>query len=110
MTTVLVIEDEPPILENIITTSRVPPVIILQGDTGPGLVSHAGRVENLSAFYLPGEHQPFSSSLSPVNDFRLVFNHYFGTRLALLPDNSFFSVYTSPFDFELIPNGCSAGE
>lgn len=99
-----------PILENIITTSRVPPVIILQGDTGPGLVSHAGRVENLSAFYLPGEHQPFSSSLSPVNDFRLVFNQYFGTRLALLPDNSFFSVYTSPFDFELIPNGCSAGE
>jgi hypothetical protein len=37
----------------IIEQSSTPPIIILQGDTGPGRVSHAGRMAVLSAFYLP---------------------------------------------------------
>jgi hypothetical protein len=61
---------------------------------------------NLSAFYLPGYDQSLSTTLTPVNNFRLVFDQYFGADLDLLPDNSYFSLYNSPFDMQLIPNDC----
>lgn len=95
-----------PILKQIIEQSDPKPIIILQGDTGPGLVSHAGRMANLSAFYLPGSDYPLSPTLTPVNNFRLIFDEYFGADLELLPDYSNFSLYTSPFDMTLIPNDC----
>jgi len=95
-----------PILQNIIANTDPPPIIILQGDTGPGRVSHAGRMENLSAFYLPGYAQSLPTTLTPVNDFRLVFDHYFGAALGMLPDVSYFSLYTTPYDFTQIPNEC----
>ena len=99
-----------PLLRTILETSATPPVIILQGDTGPGRVSHAGRMAVLSAFYLPGgPSRPLEPGLTPVNDFRLVFDQYFNTNLGLLADASYFSVYTAPFEFEAIPNTC-AGE
>ena len=99
-----------PILKQIIEHSNPKPVIILQGDTGPGLVSHAGRMANLSAFYLPGYDQSLSPTITPVNNFRLIFDHYFGADLDLLPDYSNFSLYTSPFDMTLIPNDCQTGK
>jgi hypothetical protein len=61
----------------------------------------------LSAYYLPGYDQPLSPTFTPVNNFRLIFDHYFGGKLALLPDYSNFSLYTSPFDMEPVPNNCS---
>jgi hypothetical protein len=94
------------ILQNIIQHSDPRPIIILQGDTGPGLVSHSGRMANLSAFYLPGYEQSITPGLTPVNNFRLVFDQYFGANLGMLPDRSNFSLYTSPYDFESIPNDC----
>lgn len=99
-----------PILKHIIEASDPKPIIIVQGDTGPGLVSNAGRMANLSAFYLPGYDQSLSSQFSPVNDFRLVFDHYFGADLPLLPSYSYFSRYTSPFDVQLITNDCLSGK
>jgi hypothetical protein len=95
-----------PILEYIIEDSDPKPIIILQGDTGPGLVSQSGRMANLSAFYLPGYDQSLSPMITPVNNFRLVFDQYFGADLDLLPDYSNFSLYTSPFDLQPIPNDC----
>ena len=94
------------ILQHVIEGSNPKPIIIIQGDTGPGLVSHSGRMANLSAFYLPGYDKSLPSTYTPVNDFRLIFNHYFGAGLDMLPDNSYFSLYTSPFDLEPIPNNC----
>jgi hypothetical protein len=99
-----------PILKHIIEDSDPKPIIILQGDTGPGLVSNAGRMANLSAFYLPGYDQSLSSQFTPVNDFRLVFDHYFGADLPWLPAYSYFSRYTSPFDVQLISNDCLPGK
>jgi hypothetical protein len=95
-----------PILKHLIENSDPKPIIILQGDTGPGLVSHTGRMANLSAFYLPGFGQSLSPTFSPVNNFRLILNQYFGAGLDLLPDNSYFSLYTSPFEMQEIPNNC----
>jgi hypothetical protein len=94
------------VLQAIIQDSDPKPIIILQGDTGPGLVSHSGRMSNLSAFYLPDDTEQISPSMTPVNDFRLVFDKYFGANLDLLPDTSYFSPYTAPFVFETIPNTC----
>jgi len=94
-----------PVLRAMIETSTTPPIIILQGDTGPGRVSHAGRMAILSAFYLPGGAD-LPAGLTPVNNFRLVFDRYFGTQLGLLPDASYFSLYTAPFEFEEVPNTC----
>ena len=98
-----------PILQQMIENSNPKPIIILQGDTGPGLASHPGRMSNLSAFYFPGYAQSLSETFTPVNDFRLVFDHYFGAALDLLPDHSYFSLYTSPFELELVPNTCKTG-
>jgi hypothetical protein len=42
-----------PVLDKIIKESDPKPIIILQGDTGPSLVSHAVGYR-LNAFYLPG--------------------------------------------------------
>ncbi len=99
-----------PLLRTIIETSATPPIIILQGDTGPGRASHQGRMAILSALYLPGDwSQPLPVGLTPVNNFRLVFDRYFHTQLGLLPDESYFSIYSSPLDFETIANTC-AGE
>ena len=41
----------------------------------------------LNAYYLPGDgSKKLYPSISPVNTFRVVFSHYFGADLDLLPD------------------------
>lgn len=85
------------ILEN----SASPPVIIIQGDHGPGsrLVWDAPgetclweRTPILNAYYLPGEGARWLyPAISPVNSFRVVLNAYFGTELPLLPDSTYFT-------------------
>jgi hypothetical protein len=96
-----------PILRSLIETSPTPPIIILQGDTGPGRVSHAGRMAILSAYYLPDVDELLPPTLSPINNFRLIFNLYFGGQFDLLEDRSYFSIYDRPYDFEAIPNACT---
>ncbi|MBN2148219.1 MAG: hypothetical protein JW726_12570 [Anaerolineales bacterium] len=95
------------ILGEIIASSPTPPVILLQGDTGPGRVSHAGRVQILNAIYLPGAaNGSLPQTLTPVNNFRIVFDQYFGGDFGLLEDHSYFSSYDDPFNFEPIPIQC----
>jgi hypothetical protein len=96
-----------PLLQTILAESNPPPIIILQGDTGPGRVSHSGRMAILSALYLPGYADVLPTSLTPVNNFRLVFDAYFNASLTRLEDDSYFSLYTAPYDFEPVPNTCT---
>jgi hypothetical protein len=83
------------------------PIILLQSDHGPMLqlaeadpethdwrtATPAGLDERsgiISAYHLPGaQHGLLYPSVSPVNSFRIVFNEYFRTQLALLPDRVF---------------------
>jgi hypothetical protein len=74
------------ILEILIEESDVPPIIVLQADTGAG---RGSEFKILNAYYLPGDGYDFLyPTISPVNTFRLIFDKYFGTSLGLLPDYS----------------------
>ena len=69
-------------------------VIILQGDHGfkswPGEENYEDKAfQNLNAIYLPDStYTNYYDGVSPVNTFRLLFNHYFNTNFEILPDKS----------------------
>jgi hypothetical protein len=80
------------------------PVILLQADHGLGSTPE-DRMRILSAYYLPhGGAVHLYPTITPVNSFRLVFKHYFGSSLELLPDVSCYSTYDHLYDFRVLPN------
>ncbi len=101
------------VLRAILTNSPNEPVIILQADHGPGSRTNWAypeatdlneRLSILNAYHLPGgEPPPLYDTISPVNTFRIVFNRYFGTDYEILPDRSYFSSWTAPYDFIAAP-------
>jgi hypothetical protein len=99
-----------PILEQIIAKSSSPPIIVLQADHGAILAPPNNRMSILNAYYLPGvPPESISADISPVNTFRLIFNHYFGGSYDFLENIAYFSVYNRPYEFTPIPNnrqGC----
>jgi len=79
----------------IVKDSATPPVIIIQSDHGyRGSLRQGKRqhrvprdemVRVFNALYLPGvAAEQIDPALSPLNNFRLVFNRYFGARYVLL--------------------------
>ena len=96
-------------VEQILKYSKKPPIIILQADHGPASMLDPYSLERtninerfyiLNAYYLPyGGDSLLYPSISPVNTFRVIFNHYFGTFLLLLHDRSFYSTWDHPFHF-----------
>lgn len=100
-----------PILEAILARSTTPPIIILQADHGSVIENLPRRMNILSAYYLPaGGDTLLYENISPVNTFRLLFNHYFNAGLPLLEDRANFSLYDTPYDYQLIQDtrpGCA---
>ena len=101
-------------VRRIIKSSNGEAIIILQADHGPGSMlnwksfektNKEERLAILNAFYLPqGGDLKLYNTISPVNTFRLVFNHYFQQDFKLLADRFFYSKWWSPFRFfEFIP-------
>jgi hypothetical protein len=90
-------------VSDILDASEIPPIIILQGDHGsPNSIE--GRMAILSAYYLPGGgDQMLYSSITPVNNFRIIFDYYFDGSFSLLEDQSFFSDHDAIYDFIQIP-------
>ena len=88
-------------VSEIISRSSAPPVIVIQGDHGPGAFLEWEspdrsclweRTSILNAYYLPnGGSQDLYPTISPVNSFRIVLNTYFGTNLELLPSETYFT-------------------
>lgn len=98
----------------ILAVSDPAPLIILQGDHGPGAFLDQDSLENsntqerfsiLNVYYFPdGPPEELYPSISPVNSFRLLFNQIFHTNILLLEDESFFSTLKQPFNFIPIPD------
>ena len=100
------------VVDNLLANSAQQPIIILQADHGvrwrleekqperntPQIYKEAFSI--LNAYYLPGcDYSQLYDSITPVNTFRVVLNHYFGTDLELLEDESYFSVKARLYDF-----------
>ncbi len=89
------------VVDTLLAELEAPPLIIIQGDHGPGLGLDWDSPDNtclwerssiLNAYYLPGiDGGKLYPSISPVNTFRLVLNEYFGTDLPLLADETYFT-------------------
>jgi hypothetical protein len=91
------------IVEKIIHHAPRKSIVVLQGDHGL-LLEPDYRVAILNAYYLPdGNDYWLYPSISPVNTFRGIFSQYFHTEYDMLEDESYFSLYNDPFDFEIVP-------
>jgi hypothetical protein len=101
-------------IDGILANSDAPPIIIIQGDHGPGTMTNHNSPEHsclyerysiLNAYYLPGvDKMSVPMDLSPVNSFRFLFNTYFDTRLDLLPNRQYFSTSAHFYQFTDVTN------
>ncbi|MBT3232559.1 MAG: hypothetical protein HN356_07065 [Calditrichaeota bacterium] len=88
------------VIDDILATSDQTPIIIVQGDHGPWQ-SHFDedtdeflkeRFGILNAILLPGvPDDSLSAAFTPVNNFRLVFNHAFGSNYEILEDKCYYN-------------------
>jgi hypothetical protein len=83
------------------------PIIVIQSDEGPHPPRYQAdedffdwtsatkeelgeKLRILNTYYLPGVgNDDLYPSISPVNSFRFIFDHYFGAKMPLLPDRSY---------------------
>lgn len=109
-------------IDDILARSKVPPVIILQGDHGTARSMFEGgtkgespkpaeRMAILNAYLVPeamrGKLYP---GITPVNTFRLLLATQFGDDLPPLPDRSYFAYYGNPYALRDVTAELRGGE
>jgi len=98
------------LVDEILTGSENPPVIILQADHGPRNTFIEGKFPTedmfkegmriLNAIYIPGQkYNLLYDSITPVNTFRVIFNTLFGENYELLEDINYNSFEFAPYNF-----------
>lgn len=91
------------LVKDILAKSDQPPLIIIQSDEGPHPIlsprtssswlnlpdqTYREKLRILNATYAPDDFS-LPEGTTPVNTFRYVFNHYFGTNFEILPNLSY---------------------
>jgi hypothetical protein len=93
--------------QKLINSSAVAPIIIVQGDHG---WYKGNRLAILNAYYLPEDGEKFIYDfITPVNSFRILFNHYFGGTYPLLEDRSYNSPAERQLELEPVTSSCVLG-
>ena len=108
-------------VDEILAASEGPVVILVQSDHGdrkfidfdePTTAGVDARSAILYAiYYSDGDYESLYQSITPVNTFRLIFNHWFGTDYPLLPDKTFFHESSVSTPFNKVPefiDACTA--
>ena len=96
-------------VDRILATSPVAPVIIIQGDHGPGSDFESAadqpndlceRFGILNACYLPEPaRSKIDDQITPINTLRAVLDECLGSNLGPLENRSYYSSYTKPYLF-----------
>jgi hypothetical protein len=96
-------------IEEILAASDPSPVIILQGDHGPGAFfdwNSRSRTELderfgiLNAYHFPGGDGGWLySEITPLNSFRVVFDRYLDQDFELLEEQAYYSKWSDPYGF-----------
>ena len=104
----------PAAIRKIFENAPTPPVVVIQGDHGPGSQLHwshadfeagvlatnmAERLPILTALHLPNGAAAIPEDLTPVNIFRLVLNSVFHTDLEPLPNRNYYVSWRYPLRF-----------
>lgn len=100
-----------PVIKTIIEKSDIQPIIIIQGDHGAfgSSITPQMRLSILNAYYVNTESKAsLYSTITPVNSFRIIFNHYFDADFPLLEDLSYFMEKPDQFTQDnIIKNNCT---
>jgi len=95
-------------VDEILSNSSEPPIIILQSDHGPILGEGSSLADTklnillpiLNAYYLPDDGKKhLYPTISPVNTFRVIFKHYFNMDINTLPDESYYALIKYPYKY-----------
>ncbi len=102
------------VVDALLASSGPKPVIILQGDHGSkkgldqDLLTKTDVNEcfpNLNALLVPRTTRAaLYDGITPVNSFRILFNTLFGDKHPMLPDRSWYSPFSRPFEFTEVTN------
>ena len=101
------------LVTTLLTRSKQPPVILLQGDHGTSTLRYFSapsaelippdaareRLGAFGAYYLPGAGATLSDTVTVVNAMGHVLRSYFGAELPPEPNDRYLSLEQSPYDF-----------
>lgn len=96
-------------IKNIISKTKRPVVIVVQGDHGSGVGTDFQNIQKtdlpermsiLNAYYFSDQkYDKLYPEITPVNTFRVIFDQYFNAQLPILEDKNYFSLWNTPYEF-----------